>query len=453
MVSAGWSLENIGADFKRRHNRVLSAAWCAAQKSKHCRKRDCNKHDACRTVEFARNINTAAAIADCPKKRSPLMTTHALAHMFTVLKSDLHQTTFDTDSAACAPLADGHIRLRINSFALTSNNITYAAFGDAMKYWNFFPVTTTASEAARGCIPVWGFADVVESRADGLNLGERIYGYFPMATHAVLQPSRISASSFVDAAEHRRELHPVYNQYTRCAADPGYAVAHEAHIALLRPLFMTSFLIDDFLADNDFFGAKAVLLSSASSKTAYGTAFCLSQRRGTPSAVKVIGLTSAANVAFTRGLGCYDQVITYDEVASLPADVPTAYVDMSGSATVRSAVHHHFNDALKHSCAVGGTHWDDLTAKNTEAPKHLPGPRPTLFFAPAQIKKRATDWGPAGLNQRTGAAWTAFMQALTNPAAPWLTVVSGKGAVAVEAVYRELLSGHTQPQQGHMLSF
>jgi hypothetical protein len=377
------------------------------------------------------------------------MTTLALAHIFTVLKSDLYQASFDSNDDAAAPLADGHIRLRLDSFALTSNNITYAAFGDAMKYWNFFPTT----DAARGCIPVWGFADVVESRAEGLALGERIYGYFPMATHAVLQPSRIGASSFVDAAEHRRELHPVYNQYTRCAADPGYAVAHEAHIALLRPLFMTSFLIDDFLADNDFFGAKTVLLSSASSKTAYGTAFCLSQRRGTPSAVKVIGLTSAANAAFTRGLGCYDQVITYDEIASLPADVPTAYVDMSGSASVRAAVHGHFNDALKHSCAVGGTHWDDLTAKNTDAPKHLPGPRPTLFFAPAQIKKRATDWGPAGLNQRTGDAWAAFMQALTNPAAPWLTVVSGQGAAAVEAVYRELLSGHTQPQQGHMLSF
>ena len=381
------------------------------------------------------------------------MTSHALAHMFTVLKGDLHQTAFDNDVAASAPLADGHIRLRINSFALTSNNITYAVFGDAMKYWNFFPVVSKAEDGARGCIPVWGFADVVESRVDGIALGERIYGYFPMATHAVLQPARISVSGFADAAGHRRELHPVYNQYMRCAADPDYALAHEAHIALLRPLFMTAFLIDDFLADNDFFGAKAVLLSSASSKTAYSTAFCLSQRRGTPSTVQVIGLTSAANAAFTRSLGCYDQVITYDEVGSLIADVPTTYVDMSGSATVRAAVHHHFADALKHSCAVGGTHWDELTAKNTDAPEHLPGPRPTLFFAPAQIKKRVTDWGAADLNQRTGAAWAAFMQTLTKPAAPWLTVVNGKGAAAVEAVYRELLSGHTQPQQGHVLSF
>ena len=386
--------------------------------------------------------------------------THAQAdaYRFTVVKSDLHQAAHEVDAAASAPLAEGHIRLRIASFALTSNNITYAAFGDAMKYWNFFPT----ADAKKGCIPVWGFADVVESRlnsqgADALVLGERIYGYFPMATHAVLQPARLSASSFVDAAAHRRELHPVYNQYTRCAADPGYALAHEAQIALLRPLFTTSFLIDDFLADNNFFGAKAVLLSSASSKTAYGTAFCLSQRRGTASDVKIIALTSAANAAFTRGLGCYDEVITYDQVGSLPSDVPTAYVDMSGSALVRGEVHRHFKDALVHSCAVGGTHWDDLNSSQPSAPdkakaERLPGARPTLFFAPAQIKKRAADWGSAGLNQRLGEAWSAFMQRVNNPSTPWLTVVHGNGAQAVEAVYRELLSGKTQPQQGHMLS-
>ena len=49
-----------------------------------------------------------------------------------------------------AALADGEVRLRIDAFALTSNNITYAAFGDAMNYWGFFPT----GDAATGCIPV-----------------------------------------------------------------------------------------------------------------------------------------------------------------------------------------------------------------------------------------------------------------------------------------------------------
>ena len=341
-----------------------------------------------------------------------------------------------------APLPEGAVRLHIDAFALTANNITYAAFGDAMNYWGFFPT----GDAATGCIPVWGFANVTESRAAGVAVGERFYGYLPIASDVVLHPARVTPAGFFDGAEHRRELHAVYNQYTRCAADPGYTSTREAEQALLRPLFMTSFLIDDFLADNGFFGARTVVLSSASSKTAYGTAFCLAQRRGAADAVKVIGLTSPGNVAFTRALGCYDEVLTYDALNTLPAAAPTVYVDFSGSAAVRAVVHQHFGEHLAYSCSVGGTHWDALGGG-----KGLPGPRPVLFFAPAQGKKREADWGPAGLQQRMAGAWGAFMQPVTNPANPWLRVVRGEGPAAVEAVYAALLGGTVNPAEGHLL--
>ena len=361
-----------------------------------------------------------------------------------VLRADLHQTRWvGDDASAGSPLADGTARFRIDKFALTSNNVTYAAFGEAMNYWSFFP----ADDTAWGRIPVWGFANVVESRCEGIAPGERFYGYWPLATHAVLQPQRVTPNGFVDGAAHRRELHAVYNQYLRCSADPAYDAAREAEQALLRPLYITSFLIDDFLADNAFFGARRVLLSSASSKTAYGTAFCLSRRRGSGSAVEVIGLTSPGNIAFTQGLGCYDQVLTHADVASLANDEATVYVDFSGNAAVRESVHRHFGDKLAYSCSVGGTHWDALGSG-----KGLPGPRPVLFFAPAQIKKRAAEWGPAGLNERLAQAWHAFMQPVTDAKHPWLQVVHGKGRAAVDAVYAALLDGCTQPQQGHVLS-
>ena len=44
---------------------------------------------------------------------------------------------------------------------------------------------------------------------------------------------------------------------------------------MYRPLFFTSFMLADQLEDNDWFGAEVLVLSSASSKTAYGTAFLL----------------------------------------------------------------------------------------------------------------------------------------------------------------------------------
>jgi hypothetical protein len=359
---------------------------------------------------------------------------------FVVERQKLAQTRWV--HADPVPLAEGDVRFAIDRFALTANNITYAAFGDAMNYWGFFPT----GDAATGCIPVWGFADVAESRCDGVAVGERFYGYWPIADEVVLQPARVNGAGFFDGAAHRRELHAVYNHYLRCSADPGYVAAQEAEQALLRPLFTTSFLIDDFLADNAFFGARAVILSSASSKTAYGTAFCLALRAGGADAVRVIGLTSPANLAFTRSLGCYGEVRAYEEAASLPADVPSVYVDFSGSVALRSSIHSHFANALMYSCSVGGTHWDELGSG-----KGLPGPRPTLFFAPAQIKKRNADWGPTGLQQRLAAAWSAFMQPVSAAQPPWLRVVQGRGEAAVEAVYAALLDGRSNPAEGNML--
>ena len=144
-------------------------------------------------------------------------------------------------------LADGQVRVCIDHFALTSNNITYAAFGDAMGYWQFFPT----AEEGWGNIPVWGFASVVQSLHPGVAVGERLYGYWPMATGTVLQPDRLSAERFTDATTHRAALPAVYNQYFRCAADPLYSANTEDIQALLRPLFITSWLIDDFMADSE----------------------------------------------------------------------------------------------------------------------------------------------------------------------------------------------------------
>ncbi|HEX7441345.1 MAG TPA: DUF2855 family protein, partial [Caldimonas sp.] len=210
---------------------------------------------------------------------------------------------------------------------------------------------------------------------------------------------------------------------------------------------ITSFLIDDFLADNAFFGATTVLVSSASSKTAYGLGFCLARRRGEPGAPKVVGLTSPANLAFTRGIGCYDDVVAYADVTTLPAGERAVYVDMSGDAALRAAVHGHWGERLAYSCSVGGTHWQALGGG-----KGLPGPRPVLFFAPAQIKKRVAEWGAIGLQQRLASAWQGFLERVADPQAPWLRVVSATGREAVQSTYSALLDGRVAASQGRVLA-
>jgi hypothetical protein len=370
------------------------------------------------------------------------------AQIFIVEKSKLpHHKILQVDTP---PLADGEVLFKVDAFAFTANNITYAAFGDAMHYWQFYPLTPPAL-AGWGCIPVWGFGTVLQSRCDGVQEGERIYGYWPMASHAILAPTRVGERGFTDGAAHRAQLHPVYNQYTRCATDPLYSAAHEAQQMLLRPLFITSFLIDDFLADNAFFGARTVVLSSASSKTAYGTAFLLHQRAG----IEVVGLTSQSNRAFVQSLGCYHRVATYEDIASLPKEA-AVYVDFAGSAPVRRAVHTHYADALTYSCAVGASHVGELEnlGKSTEPnTQPLPGAKPTLFFAPVQIKKRTEEWGNAGLQQRIGQAWHAFMKPVTNDKQPWMRVVQARGVDAMEKVYATVLAGKARALDGTVVGW
>ena len=335
-------------------------------------------------------------------------------------------------------LAASQVRVRVDSFALTSNNITYAAFGETMNYWRFFP----SDEDGWGVVPVWGFGTVVQSLHPGVAVGERLYGYWPMADHAVLEPTRLSADRFSDAAPHRRELHPLYNQYLRCDADPFYSSVSEDAQALLRPLFTTSWLIDDFLADNAFFGADTVLLSSASSKTAYGTAHQLAKRPG----VNVVGLTSARNKAFCERLGCYSRVLAYEELGQLPADAAMVYVDFAGNAGLRRDIHSRFSN-LRYSCSVGGTHVEQLGGA-----RDLAGPRPVLFFAPAQAKKRSADWGAATLGARLVEGWQDFLATVSKGGPAWLAAEHHDGGAAVQSAYAQVLAGQGDPARGHILS-
>lgn len=328
----------------------------------------------------------------------------------------------------------GEVLLAVDRFALTANNITYGAVGEMIGYWKFFPTT----EEGRGQIPVWGYADVAASNADGVAPGARVYGYFPMGSHLVVKPVGISARGFKDGAEHRAMLPVIYNEYA--FVEPGDATAEDLQ-SLLRPLFATSYLLSDFLEDNSFFGAEQVVICSASSKTAIGLAQLLADDRshGKP----VIGLTSPGNAAFVEGLGAYDQVITYDAITPEVPKKKTVYVDMAGNANTRASLHHHLGDLIQYGCGVGMTHWDQGGGA-----EDLPGPRPEMFFAPSQIEKRRKDWGPGVVEQKIAETTIA----LAARSGDWLTVVRDEGADAAMAVYKDMVDGKIAANEGRILS-
>jgi Protein of unknown function (DUF2855) len=351
---------------------------------------------------------------------------------FLIAKDDLHSCRF-ADAPALEP-GPGQAVLRVDAFGLTSNNITYAAFGEAMSYWGFFP-----AEDGSGRMPVWGFAEVAASAVPELETGTRLFGYLPPSSELLVQPTHVNASGFTDSSAHRAALPGAYNRYSCTDADAFYDAEHEDEQMLLRPLFLTSYLIDDFLDDAGFFGAETIVISSASSKTASALAYLLSLRKD----VLVVGLTSSRSAEFARTLGVYDHVLAYDQLESLPAD-RAVYVDMAGNAELRAAMHGYYGNELAHSAVVGATHHDRLGA----VPDALPGPRPTFFFAPDCIVKRAGEWGADGLQQRLADAWHPYV----TWADGWLEVIHGHGPDALQSAYLDLLDGCIDPATAHVLS-
>ncbi len=175
---------------------------------------------------------------------------------FVVARNDLQQCkTIETQLPDAATLPDDALLVKVTRFALTANNITYAVLGDRMKYWQLFPAPKDF-----GNIPVWGFGEVIASKHPNVAAGESLFGYFPMATHLVIEAADVSKRGLRDAAAHRQGVAPVYNAYARVSGDPAFAGRQGDWQALLRPLFMLSFLVDDFLAENDFYGARSVAI-------------------------------------------------------------------------------------------------------------------------------------------------------------------------------------------------
>ena len=332
-------------------------------------------------------------------------------------------------------LRPGQVRMRIERFAVTANNVTYAATGDILGYWDFFPAA-----AGWGRVPAMGWGEVIASAHPDVTTGGRYYGWFPMSRCVDLAVTA-TADGLRDDGPHRAAHAPVYRAYTRTDRDPLHQAGDDAEDrhALLRGLFVTGFLAEDFLADHDYFGATRALVISASSKTGIAFADCAGHRTG----IETIGVTSAPNHAFVHGLGCYSEVVCYDDVATVPATTSIVSVDMSGNGTVLARVHEHFANRLRHSMAIGRSHH--------EAPPRaaeLPGPRPAFFFAPAQVKKRLQDWGADGYRERVRTALWQFVEW----SGDWLAVVRSGGPEAAAATWRLVYGGHVPPNVGHVVS-
>ena len=197
---------------------------------------------------------------------------------------------------------------------------------------------------------------------------------------------------------------------------------------------------EDFMFDNDHFAASQYLITSASSKTSIALALTV-RERGTH---RSIGLTSAGNKSFVENLGCYDQVVSYDQVDTLDPQQGSILVDMAGSAKTTAELHTYFNDSMLYSCKIGATHIAELGGPKIP----LAGAKPEFFFAPTQMGKRAKEWGPAVLQQRIAQSLLNFMEFSKAS----IEVIPGDGAEAVNSTFQKVLAGTAPPSQAYTLS-
>jgi hypothetical protein len=326
------------------------------------------------------------------------------------------------------------ILLRIERFGFTSNNITYVALGKKFQYFDFFPV---GHEEANP--PVWGVGTVVVSHCSSVNVGERIYGYFPMAKYVHLTPISIRPSHFYVSRPQLPADRAVYHQYFRSQHDPDYASSQEDHMMIFRPLWGTSFFLDDFLQFEKYYGVKTIVVSSASSKTAYCFALLLKGKGN-----HVIGLTSKGNVPFVHSLQLYDKVVSYDELDHLPLNEKILYIDVAGNPSLDNRIFARMGDHIVKRVSVGMSHFDGSTATFGDQVRK----KSVNFFAPDWIKKRF-EISKGDVVERRVRAW----QELLEYAKQCVHLDYVVGPEGIKKVYLDMLKGKAKPDSGFILSF
>ena len=337
------------------------------------------------------------------------------------------------------PLKEGEVLFRVDKLALTANSISYGFAGKSglIRYLDIFP-----ADEGYANLPCWGYADVVSSKHPSLSVGDRVYGFLPIASHVVMKPGKVSPGGFTDMRTCRSVVPPFYNEYAMTASEPGYAPEFEEAIMLFRPLFGTSFLMQSYSEDHTFHGAKRIIVTSASAKTAMGFGYLMGKNyAGT---IETIGLTSLKNRSFVESLNCYSQVLTYDEIDTILPGEQTIIFDVAGNQGVVEKLHRRFGESISFSGSVGKTHWD---AGAFGAVTRLPGAKPQFWSAPDQIAVLRERISSGEMMRQMSTAMADFLHA----AQGWIQISESRGPNEIADKIVAMLDGDVNAQDGIIL--
>ena len=270
-------------------------------------------------------------------------------------------------------------------------------------------------------------------------VGGRYFGFYPMATDVVIDAAP-HGSAFRDVGPHRAEHAATYTDFRDVTTDVMFRPEQADEYLLLWGVFMTSFLVDDYLADNDFLGATQTLVTSASSKTSICLAQCLAERDGH----RCIGLTSRAQPRLRRGPR---PLRRGDHLRRGRPTRPIECVDVGRHGRERfgprcdphalrrrtEVVTHRRRHPLAGSGGNGG---------------HAARTDTRVLLRPGTISEARRRVGADELDARIARSFHQLLDTTDE----WLTVERRSGAEGVTSVYRSLLEGRAEPAIGYVVS-
>lgn len=232
---------------------------------------------------------------------------------------------------------------------------------------------------------------------------------------------------------------------------------------LYRPLFWTSYWFEDWLWSSSYRGgASTILISSASSKTAFCLAYLIGKRN---TGTRVLGITSSKNLAFTQGLGLYDDVLEYKSFTASPVfhgdrDEKWIYVDVAGSADLNRRIFDHFASPYSSTLAAvitlgltnlspsnsSSVQWSESTFSSTPStvPTSAFWPKEEQFFMPEWLDVRRKQLSLTELFTTQQKAWKELISDCQN----WVEIERVYGADAVQKSYTKIANEGVAANKG-----
>lgn len=366
-------------------------------------------------------------------------------------------------------LEKGEIRICVDKFGLSTNNMFYAQMGDA-PFLKFFDVYPLEGDNDLVNVPAWGLGTVIESENPEFSVGERYRGFYHM-TNVVQMNAKPSSDGLVAIGGNRDKLNKAYNRFIKVSdgpASPFTGAGSKPDLAMVSaPGALSGFVIYELLRMKQYYGCNGVVLTSASSKLSLATAVCLQEERKNRSLKKVIGYTSAANAEFVQSTGLYNEVLTYDKTLPSDKELQLIMIDVAGDA----AIFKRNKKRIKKALAVGATHSSAKAStfaafgpsgvvkmlSGMVAPKSVAtwvddklDPKLEMFFAPTVMTALADKFGKETFEKMGDAALNKFVDAAIDN--DWITVVRGEDPEAVQASYERIFRGKLPPSEAVILS-